>query len=436
MSAASRGLTLTEELEKLEQSITLTLQEIDHNFSRAHRIVTTSILPIVEEYVKHSAAVWDGSKFWKQFFEASANVSLTGYEEADPDESAAHDETATTTQQDDEDDSYTSPQTGADETLTPAKPSEYDVGDEDDDTALLSSPSVAHAHSTPRMPTTSTKSKHSAAPPTATFAEYPSPYETLKRELRTSAAADTASSPLAPSPPTPAKQSQAPREAEAATPARGGGVLPDMTMTPDAASSPFVPVSTARRNPDPLLHRMLDKTFRIAATPHSTRQTRRPGFVPGSAARKGVGQTPGTADRTRRWTFDSSPASSPAVAAPQLRAEIFGSPLKGPRTPGVSVQTPRYRGRDDGAGERSVGPVWDSESDGEEEEGMFSPPKTMQFHVPQSRLLQTPAREASKRIVQDLLLTAGAGDTTDELQTGDEDSPSVVRRNVELDDSF
>ncbi len=79
--AAQRTLTLTEELEKLEQSITLTLQgnyflereqqtqiidhsiaEIDHNFSRAHRIVTTSILPIVEQYAEHSKDVWEGSK--------------------------------------------------------------------------------------------------------------------------------------------------------------------------------------------------------------------------------------------------------------------------------------------------------------------------------------------------------------------------------------
>jgi len=58
----SRNLTLTEELEKLEQSITLTLQEIDSNFSKAHRIVTSSILPIVEQYAKHSSDVWEGSK--------------------------------------------------------------------------------------------------------------------------------------------------------------------------------------------------------------------------------------------------------------------------------------------------------------------------------------------------------------------------------------
>lgn len=59
---APRHLTLTEELEKLEQSITLTLQEIDSNFSKAHRIVTASILPVVEQYGKHSSDVWEGSK--------------------------------------------------------------------------------------------------------------------------------------------------------------------------------------------------------------------------------------------------------------------------------------------------------------------------------------------------------------------------------------
>ena len=67
--AAPRQLTLTEELEKLEQSITLTLQEIDSNFSKAHRIVTTSILPIVEEYARHSGDVWEGSKVEDTLFE-------------------------------------------------------------------------------------------------------------------------------------------------------------------------------------------------------------------------------------------------------------------------------------------------------------------------------------------------------------------------------
>lgn len=66
----------------------------------------------------------------------------------------------------------------------------------------------------------------------------------------------------------------------------------------------------------------------------------------------------------------------------------------------------------------------------------------MQFAVPQSRLLQTPAREASRRIVEDLLMTAGA-EATDEIEgVGDgaqrveEPSPSVVRRAWEDDDTF
>ena len=62
----------------------------------------------------------------------------------------------------------------------------------------------------------------------------------------------------------------------------------------------------------------------------------------------------------------------------------------------------------------------------------------MQFHVPQSRLVQTPAREASKKIVEDLLLTAGADDTDeieglDDESLVDEPSPSVVRRAYEED---
>jgi DASH complex subunit ASK1 len=68
----------------------------------------------------------------------------------------------------------------------------------------------------------------------------------------------------------------------------------------------------------------------------------------------------------------------------------------------------------------------------------FSPPKTMQFHIPQSRLIQTPAREASRKIVDDLLLTAGA-DATDDIEGEDEiefeiPSPSVVRQHYDIDD--
>ncbi|KAF2732764.1 hypothetical protein EJ04DRAFT_469656 [Polyplosphaeria fusca] len=388
--APQRNLSLTEELEKLEQSITLTLQEIDHNFSRAHRIVTTSILPIVQQYGRHSEAVWEGSKFWKQFFEASANVSLSGYEAPDQDDTAhetTHDSQLSLDQTADD------TVTGA--TATPPKPYSSHAEDDFEDTSTLDSPTTAHAHSTPRAPHTATKGP--------LFAEYSSPYETLKREREGEVTGK------APQPTTPGKHQ----------------ALPDMTMTPE--SSPFAPPTTSKKaaqhNQDPILHRVLDKTYRVAATPHTARKQK-----------PSVGLTPGTTSHSHaalaRWEMDSSPPSSPA---PQLRADIFSSPLKAPRTPGVSVQQTPGKGKQ-AVKTTQTRDVFDSDS-GEEDHAEYSPPKTMQFHIPQSRLLQTPAREASKKIVEDLLLTAG-GDITSDLDQADDDSPSVVRRQVDLDDSF
>ena len=143
--STQRSLTLTEELERLEQQITLTLQEIDSNFSKAHRIVTSSILPIVEQYGKHSNDVWESSKFWKQFFEASANVSLSGYEEAAlDDQDATHtalDETTTTPQSE--------RQTHSDH-----------HSEEEDESYTIESPTqVTGVHSTPKLPPSNGKSR-------------------------------------------------------------------------------------------------------------------------------------------------------------------------------------------------------------------------------------------------------------------------------------
>lgn len=187
------------------------------------------------------------------------------------------------------------------------------------------------------------------------------------------------------------------------------------------------------------MHRVLDRNFRIQATPlTSKKQYGRPAAP---------SETPATTQRTQTRTLfpESSPMSSPEMAAPQLRSDLF-SPEKArtrttPRTPGVSVQTP---GRDVATStgralfsttrDTTTRTLWASDSDSDED-GAFSPPKTMQFHVPQSRLLQTPAREASKKIVDDLLATAGA-DMTDEIEEEDvpEISPSVVRRKWDEDD--
>jgi DASH complex subunit ASK1 len=161
-----------------------------------------------------------------------------------------------------------------------------------------------------------------------------------------------------------------------------------MSMTP--TSSPFDPTSyfqsTAQRKPgqDPLLHRVLDKNYRVQATPHTTRKEHK------------------TPANKPSWRDTTSPMSSPPAAAPQLHAEIFSSPIRqqytkptAPRTPGVSVLPPKTKPKDAVVKPPKKDEIsWESDSD-EDAEGVYrelgmSPPKTIQFSLPQSRLLQTP----------------------------------------------
>ena len=273
---------------------------------------------------------------------------------------------ATSTSQD-----YTSP-TEEDETITsPGRPEHESTSDNEE---ILSSPSMAHAHSTPRIPATvkQTRPKPTSVPAQPQFAEYPSPYERLKREMEGKSGEDVG-------------------KAQLVTPGKGQA-LPDMSMTPE--TSPFMMnknevESIAQNNPDAILHQgILNKTYRVAATPHTSRKIKN--------------ATPATANRTRRvWIEDT--LSSPYEPSPQLRTEIFSPTFKGPRTPGVSVVTPAAKKRfadmtrsDVGGREKtrsrakemtmSLRAQWEEDDDMLE----MSPPKTIHFNVPQSHLLRTP----------------------------------------------
>ncbi|KAJ5985982.1 hypothetical protein N7522_013178 [Penicillium canescens] len=431
-SQAQRPLSLTEELEKLEQSITLTLQEIDHNFSQAHRIVTTSILPLVEQYTEHSRDVWEGSKFWKQFFEASANVSLSGYEERNNNEDTVQEPTAT----EEELSADITQSTSLDETISQESPSSqrlgtprHDHGGDLDLTDLAIS-----SHSTPRAQT-----QHHPADDdiTTSSMDYSSSYENLRKQVNESEAPfHTQDSSTLPS--TPGRQPFFPRGVSANTP----------------MSSPFIPPASSVRQPttqdrryqktsDPVLHQMLDKTYRVQATPLG-KGFRNVGG--GTNTRSKFNITPKPAESTSRYGYDDSPISSPEPEVPQLHSEIFSSPIKGFDTPGTNrkrrTSSNRMRGIPKPGtsvltpAKKSAGKsaMWDSDDDLDYDDDDLgpSPPKTMQFHIPQSRLMRTPAKEASKRIVTDLLATAGAGDITDDFD--DDQSPSVIRRMERLED--
>jgi DASH complex subunit ASK1 len=287
-------------------------------------------------------------------------VSLSGYEEPPEEEAATEDLTEATPSS-----SYGSPSLPHDDSVT-TPTNQRDHSPHDDQSIFASTPS----HITPRGPT--------IAQQPLSIATYASPYEALRREVQGIRGEEPSTSTM---PSTPRAHHQSP--------------------TPQ--SSPFHPPSTSRhashRTPanDVLLHRILDKNWRLQATPHSHAQ-RLPQRGVVKAAETPVPSTRKYGKRGHNRDPESLD-SSPAVPAPQLHAEIFNSPIGRPRVPGVSVLTPARRhetkshnvfGRDDDPTGASARGAWDSDSD--EESGMegMSPPKTMQFHIPQSKLLRTP----------------------------------------------
>lgn len=74
------GESATLELERLEQGITLVLQEIDKNLSKSNAVINDKIFPILKKYATSSSNVWNNVNFWKYFLEQAANVELTSYE--------------------------------------------------------------------------------------------------------------------------------------------------------------------------------------------------------------------------------------------------------------------------------------------------------------------------------------------------------------------
>ncbi len=262
-----------------------------------------------------------------------------------------------------------------------------DTVDQADSPSMLHSPSLIN--STPRA--TSTKAAKTRAIPQPVFAEFPSPYEALKQEHQ-----DMLSTRPGIGMPQPPDSPTLTSKLPAISRITPGGQPPHRARPGGGGGD------GARRGGDVLLHRVLDKTYRIQATPHKTPASQIP--------RRGVQSRPRAPAKS---AVDSSPLSSPDVARPELNPDVF-SPLtrrnatmtagtsKKPRTPkpeykqGVSVlQTPRQ-----GYGGGDVGPLQSQPDDDEGEdddddddwgeiEGM-SPPKTIQFAVPPSRLLRTP----------------------------------------------
>lgn len=310
-------------------------------------------------------------------------MSLSGYEElaADEEDTTANEED--TTEHDETTSDYTPRAGGDDHTLTTDETPSYQAQDE----SLLDDGNGDFAGSTPRAPA-GTKERPQ-------FAKLSSPYEQLRRELKGGDGDEHTSGDESDTDIVPHQHTTR---------------LPDMSMTPrsslgaDELGKDDI-FSTARKNKDPLLHRVLDKNYRIQATPH------KPTGV--SPIKWKVTEKPQDKGKLPAWQEDS-PMSSPEMAIPTLRSAAFMSPVKyagggrarpiaapgAPRTPGVSVQTPATARKtkdvyadqnDENRGRQRDEVSWESDED-EDVYGGLSPPKTIHFALPPSKLLQTPGK--------------------------------------------
>lgn len=50
------------QIERLQQRLTLTLQEIDKNFTDCNQVLTSKIIPEVEKYSESTQRIWNHSK--------------------------------------------------------------------------------------------------------------------------------------------------------------------------------------------------------------------------------------------------------------------------------------------------------------------------------------------------------------------------------------
>lgn len=293
MSVPQDAMAAGEQLMQLDQAITLTLQEIDENFARAHQVVTARILPAMRAYEASCSHTWQAARFWKQFFEASAQVSLT---------QQPLEELENTTTIYEPEQTHSVAHSGA-EHLTR------------DSEEMLSPPRLSTSRYVP----------HSQG------SSIDTPFERLRRDVEASRAEDMTQS----------------------------HVLPAADLS--VANDPSMALSDVPRSSSPLKARR-----RSSARP-------RVSVAPGQ---DGVPSNPfATGDTVRMWNGI---------------ADLRRTPLRAERAP---------RATDDDDEDTSLALP----------EGM-SPPVTMQFSVPPSTYLKTPAREAARRVVDDLLRSVGGAD--------------------------
>ncbi|KAI0657256.1 hypothetical protein C8Q70DRAFT_1003003 [Cubamyces menziesii] len=70
-----------DQIEQMEQLITIKLQNIDANFSKIQHVMANKILPAVKRYAVGTQPVREAAKFWTTFYEQAAQIRIPTYDD-------------------------------------------------------------------------------------------------------------------------------------------------------------------------------------------------------------------------------------------------------------------------------------------------------------------------------------------------------------------
>ncbi|KAG2155755.1 hypothetical protein DEU56DRAFT_769025 [Suillus clintonianus] len=73
--------SVNDQIDQIEQLITIKLQNIDTNFSKIQNIMATKLLPAVKRYAVSTEPVREAAKFWTSFYEKAAQVHIPTYDD-------------------------------------------------------------------------------------------------------------------------------------------------------------------------------------------------------------------------------------------------------------------------------------------------------------------------------------------------------------------
>lgn len=414
------GVPVNEAILHVDQQITLCLQRIDAHFAQAHETIQGGILPKVRRYGEQCLQIGDASKFWRMFFETAAQVRLTQPE----DEFEAQGESSQTALEVHNSGEPVDPQgdlSKLDSSHNPIHTTERHHAESFDESLLLSPPGIAH-HSPPRPSLGALKGEaqdSSATPPKAHLKP------DLSDESMLVDSTPRAISLSAPNLESPFAKAKRDLEKQLADRENGTDLLSSFDEY-SAASSPLLNahLATLRGAPEASGGIKLDQEDRIATPPQVTRES----LDPSAMGKRRTSLAAAAAANMTRNRFGAKVVAAPIddAAAGVTPINPFSSPEK--RQPLSAVQgatnspsTPRppqaSSAKWDGIADLRATPLGSAGSPvrlGKRKAS--SPPVTMQFSMPRSKWLKTPAKEAARLVVDELLRTAERhGPSADEL---------------------